>query len=256
MVLPEGFAEERFPGIGEAARADEWAGADLDPDGFLMLEAVEAALAKLRGPDDPSELHRSHGLLLYHAYHHWRCGKPLYLVTTETARKLVSPGEDAGVAEGAGWTPSLPAPSIYAQLPRYLFWAPRRGEEAPEAVDGLFVTSPEGGGLSVLLPAGIRDARPGLTVVALPPVDPREARLWVNLEARGSGEDFRSTLPGGELDELHSFENAGEVLKLVARLLRYMELHPGRVGDREEAAERSAPGEGPAPSRLPYRRIV
>jgi hypothetical protein len=86
----------------------------------------------------------------------------------------------------------------------------------------------------------------------------------------GGGEDFGTTLPGGELDGLYSLTASGEVLKLAARLFAYERAVPGAVekhlppsdghavtedGGADEGNGKGE-GRGPEPSRLPYRKVV
>jgi hypothetical protein len=118
-------------------------------------------------------------------------------------------------------------------------------------VDGLFWTLPPTGQLHLLLAAGLREDRPGLSVVPLPDAPFGEAGTWLDASVRERGSDFATTIPGGELTGLYSLTAAGEVLKLVARLFFFMERSPGSV----RPGERGPEGAVPAPSRLAYRRV-
>ena len=69
---------------------------------------------------------------------------------------------------------------------------------------------------------------------------------------REEGEDFRSDMPGAELEGLYEIRAAGELLKLLARAFRLAD------PDAEpETAPADPDGEatGPVPTRLPFRRI-
>lgn len=286
----EETARERFGSIRENAveRGEEAALAD--PGRFLALPRAAEILHEIRDPRAEPEKAHQHGVLLYHAFHFAEAGRPLFLLGTHAARYLVEsapspPGEDGRLGP--------PEPAGYLQLPRHLFWTRPAEDGPPEPVDGIFWSAPGGDRIAVLLAAGLREDRPGLSVVPLPAVPLSDAPTWLETRIRSGERDFESTLPGGELDRLYSLEAAGEVLKLLARLFRYLELfpdavtpHPGRSPDGEEAerepeeaagaepplAEQGtgaaesgpeeagalpqrAPGEGPPPSALPYRRI-
>jgi hypothetical protein len=133
-------------------------------------------------------------------------------------------------------------------------------------VDGFFWTAATDGTLHLLLAVGIREGRPGLAVVPVAEAPLSEAASWLAARVRAEGEDFRTTLPGGELEGLYSLTAAGEALKLAARLFAYEHAVPAAVekhmppSDGHDGAERHAEGEGadggPEPSRLPYRKVV
>jgi len=168
-----------------------------------------------------------------------------------------------------------PVDAAYVQLPRHLFWVGGGRDEDPaaalaEPVDGFFWTLGAEGLVHVLLATGMRDDRPGLAVVAVPEAPMAEAERWLVTDVRPDGDDFATTLPGGDLEGLYSFTAAGEVLKLLARLFVYEEAVPHAVQEREPdrggvASEVEVPGEiappppaheAPVPSRLPYKRVV
>lgn len=262
------FAEERLDRIEGDAQERGQEAALADPGRFLGLPAVAETLREIRDPQGDAQELQKHGVLLFHAFHFRRAGLPLYLLETHAVRYLVESGRGSA---GDGEPPPPPQPSSYVQLPRQLFWIRPSEEGPPEPVDGFFWSAPDGEHLSVLVAAGIRDDRPGLSVVPLPTVPLGEAGAWLDAEIREGGRDFESTLPGGELERLYSLEAAGEVLKLVARLFRYLERFPDAARDEAAAGESGPEGpapEGgedaagpprepsPAPSRLPYRRIT
>lgn len=240
--------EERSVAEELAGRIEEEAsarGADpSDPISFLTLGSVAEFVRRVEGPDTPAEARDSFALLLYHAVHFVRAGYPLYLLTTQAAHYLVEgvPGHDVEPVAEAG----------YLQLPQHLFWAEDGAPAAPESVDGIFWTVTPAGSLQTLIASGLRPDRPGFAVLALPQAPLAEAGDWLDAGVRPDGPDFESALPGGELDRLHAFRAAGEVLKFLARFFAYVRSVPGAV----EAGEAASEAEGPAASRLPYHRVV
>lgn len=250
------FADEQFDAI---ARELESRGIrTAEPAAFVMIRAAHEALEAIGGVATEAELAREHAVLLYHAFHFHRAGEPLYLLGIHAARYLVEVEADPKAA------PSPPEPAGYLQLPRHLFWAQPLEGRPPEAVDGLFWCTPGEDRLSVLLVVGMRGDRPGLSVVAVPPVPLADAALWATEKTRAAGDDFAGTLPGAELDRLYSLETAGEVLKLVARTFWYLEENPRMVRAEKgmgvwtepEGPEEPPSSEGPRPSSLRFRRIV
>ena len=234
------WARQRFGELSEHARAS---GVDLgDPARFPLLRAVLEMLDALHGPDPDAGRRHEHALLLYHAFHFWAGGERLFLLETPLVRNLI---EDPP----AEWAGEPPAPAGYVQLPQHLVWTDPEDGEPPESVDGFFWSAPPGRGeLSVLLAAGMREEREGFSVVPLLPAPLADAPEWPRALGRDEGGDFRSRMPGSELEGLYQVRTAGEVLKLVARTLSFLGDHPGR----EEV-----PGEGahPAPTGLPYRKV-
>ena len=246
LLMPkDDFPEERFPLIRQEA---EGRGGSVDtPDAFLLLSETAMALREIRGEDDPTEAVTQHGALLFEAFHFWEAGRPLYLLGTEVVRYLVDHGP--GPEE---WAPSLPGRAGYVQLPQHLFWAVSEEGEPPESLDGLFWSSPDGETVTLLVVMGMRKDRPGLAVVPLPTLPLGAAAAWASMAVRTEGEDFRSSLPGAELEDLYSIEAGGEAVKLAMRIFWYMDTFPERVMEGADA-----PGEGvPRASDLSYRRVV
>jgi hypothetical protein len=255
LIFPDSGAADRFVDdvTAQARRADADPG---QRQVFLSLPAVAAELRRLQ-PDEPRpEARVDYAMLLYHAFRFAEAGEPVLLVSEATVRRLVENEEAGGDADDAapGGTPAveLPAPAGYAQFPRNLFWIQSSPDVPAEAVDGFFWSLGGDGLLRVLLAAGLREDRPGLAVVPIPEAPWADASGWVGVRVRSDGDDFATTLPGGELEGLHSFAVAGEVLKLVARLFASMQ-----ASTDVAAAVTEAPLEGgePPPSTLPYRRI-
>jgi len=237
------WVEERFAAIEAEARSR---GSDLlDPSTFLLLAQVGVSLQDLR-PDDAEtspELFHTFGSFLFHAFHLLRGESPGLLLDLEpgAARYLV---EAQPTPEG--WDRSLPASAGYLRLPPHLFWTRPAGDSAPaEAVDGISwcMSAPASGhapegtdrasGLSLLVITGVRADRPGFSVLPLPMVSMADVGSWLGRKARpdGAGEDFQTTLPGGELGNLYSMETSGETLKLVARALGYAMTVPGAMSE-------------------------
>jgi len=124
-----------------------------------------------------------------------------------------------------------------------------------ESVDGLFWTRSTTGDLHVLLASGVRPDRPGLGVIPLPVAPSADAHRWLDSNLRDPGPDFELALPGADLDELYSFQTAGEPLKLLARFFALIEGGKGRVQDVDPTQD-SGGGTGPRPSTLAFKRVT
>jgi hypothetical protein len=252
-------AEETFREIEEEVEARE---ADAgDPDRFVLLAAVGRALRRVRAPGEDPERIRDHGLLLYHAYHAWKAGTPVHLLTTHVVRYLVEtapPEEAEGEVEEASGE-ETPGTAGYLQLPQHLVWMRPGGEATPESVDGVaWVREPEH--LRLLVTTGIRGDRSGFGVVPLPPAPRAERYRWLHETAREDGEEFESRMPGGELEGLYEVRTAGEVLKLTARALEYLARREASqegagTAEGEGVRDETGRGRGPAPSALPAVRV-
>ncbi len=259
MALPgRAFAEERFGLIREEAdrrRADVW-----DPGAFSMLEQTGRAIADIRIEDENPVLFVHYGVVLFHAFHFWSDGEPLYLLGSEAAHRVTRAEARGGPTD---WTFAAPSRAGYVQLPHYLFWArPETGGPA-ESLDGFFWVLTPARRLHLMVASGVRPDRPGLGVMPVPEISGEEAGRWVSAKARAEGDDFAGTLPGG--GELRSIETFGEVVKLAARLFRQLERGtlragaPAKSGDAGSgAAELPAPDaadRAPLASTLSWRRI-
>lgn len=238
-----GRASKLAQAAGEEAEAR---GADVhDLNGFLTLGAVEAFVREVSGAtDDPGALHRF-GPLAFHGVHFTASEEPVFVLSTHVARYLVE-----GVPEGA---PHPPRPAGYLQLPQHLFWT-RAAGEAPESIDGVFWTATPTGTLHALIVTGMRPDRPGLGAVPLPAAPVEDAARWLDFEARAEGGDFRTDMPGAEIDALYGVETAGEALKLLARFFAYVDATPEGLVERD--AVREPAGDGPTPSALPFIRVA
>jgi len=247
LLLPEGdFADRRFPLIRQEAEERE---ASLsDPERFALLSEAGAVLRAVRGETDDPRLVQQYGVLLFHAFHFWSEGLPLYHLETAAARYLVETGPATG-----GWAPTLPGRAGYVQLPQHLFLVPGPGESPVESLDGFFWSAPEEENVSLLIVMGIRKDRPGLSVVPLPSLPLPAAAEWASTQVRPSGRDFESSLPGSALEHLYGLEAGAEAVKLAMRVFWYLDTFPASVagGARGAVAE-----DQPQPSRLEARRIV
>jgi hypothetical protein len=217
-------------------------GADVSsPGAFLSLPPVAAFVQQLAGRDAPTEALHHYAMLAFHAVHFLAAGEPLYLLGAATARDLVERAPDGEAIP--------PVPAGYLQLPQHLFWVEGSETGAPESLDGLFWTDSGTGDLHVLAVVGVRPDRGGFGTMALPEAPLADAQIWMAAHVRKPGEDFASSLPGGDLDRLYAVETAGELLKLVARFFGY-------AAERPDALVKTAPAPGedalPRPSELPY----
>jgi len=230
------------------AVAEETAARGVDPAGlgaFVTLGAVGAFVNEIRAhDDDPTAVHR-YAALVYHALHFQREACPVYVLDAALARYLVE-------SEPAG-EPRTPTRSGYLQLPQHMFWVGASVEGgSPESLDGFFWTV-AADALHTLAVVGLRPGRPGFSVLPLPEAPLGDAEEWVSARGRTEGEDFRSDLPGRDLDGLYGVETAGEVLKLLARFFAYVDAVPEATLDHGAADGEAG---GPAPSGLPYSRVA
>jgi hypothetical protein len=122
----------------------------------------------------------------------------------------------------------------YLQLPRNLLWARIAEDAQPEAVDGIFWTMVGNGDALVppfaradlLVVLGVIPGRPGYSVIPLRAELTDPQGHWGDEQARTNSPDFANNLPGGELQQLHAIETAGEVWKLISRVFWYGAQHP------------------------------
>jgi hypothetical protein len=185
----------------------------------------------------------------------------MYVVHPAVARYLV---ESRPTLSDWEWT--LPHPSVYLQLPGNLFWASIATDAPPEPVDGFFVTECRGVDplgpafrqLEVLMVLGIHQSRAGFSVIPFATeTGPGIARVWAAAPGRDDGgRDFASVLPGGEMAGLYSVMTAEEVLKLLARVLWYVDRHPEELVFCGAPERRTTDRPGSVSlSRLPYHRV-
>ena len=248
-----------FPAM--AADAKQHGTDPLRQEAFGMLPAVGDAVRTLVPPEAPPEALEQYRALLYHGFNYWSQGRRTYLVHPAAARFLVE-----AQPRMQGWELTVPVPSLYVQLPHNLFWGSVSPEETPEPVDGFFLTAAAAMGprnqpfvrLEVLLVLGLRRDRAGFSVI---PFDteagPGIAASWAEDGSRESGSDFQNMLPGGELSGLYSVVTVGEVLKLLGRVLWYIDRFPADVSD--EITPVAPAADAPAAlrsSRTPYHLVT
>jgi hypothetical protein len=240
MAFPDpAEAEDLFRLMAEEAAARGVETGDFSR--FAMLGTVGSCIRELRGDEGPAAAVIEYASLVYHAFHFAGAGRRIDLLSTAAARRLVE-------ASPAGVVSEAPVRSGYLQLPQHLFWAALTPGDPPQSVDGLFWTLGTEGLLHVLVVLSLRPDR-GLLVVPLPAAPWRDRGSWLEATMREQGGDFSSSLPGADLDGLYALESAGEVLKLLARVLTILEASP------PPAVSPPTPGEGPTPTTLPYSRV-
>ncbi|MEJ2539210.1 MAG: hypothetical protein P8188_04460 [Gemmatimonadota bacterium] len=269
-LLPDpDFATRHFPGIRKEFRQHPVA--EDDPGAFALLETTRRALAELRDPDQGGHDHgTTHALLLFHAFHLHAAGLPHLLATVPVSRWAVeAEGVETGETSEASPETTVErglSSASYVQLPQHLFWSRDDDEDRPLSLDGFFWTV-RGDVLHVLGVGGLQGvAGQGFQVLPLPGVPRTDADVWLSQEMRDEGHDFRSEMPGAELEGLYELRTAGELLKLAARIDRFM----GRFPDGVEAVTSRAPGassgagdgppgpsvQGPPRSHLDYARLL
>lgn len=226
---------------GIAREVEERGMGDDDPGAFTLLARTRQALSELREPGEGDDGGHTHGILLFHAFHLRNAGETHFLVTVPVCRWAVE-GTGGGAREGDG----LPD-AAYVQLPQHLFWVRESLAERPLSLDGFFWTM-RGDALHLL---GVVDAQPGtggIRVLPLPAVPWAEREVWMAETMRDGGDDFRSEIPGSEIEGLYEIRTAGELLKLAARLDHFLARFPDRAVASDGTAEGAAG--------LPVRRLV
>lgn len=253
------YESEIFPAIAADAKLH---GSDpllLEP--FTLLPATGEAVRNFVPPDAPPEALEQYRALLYHAFNYWRLGRTTYLLHPSAARYLVE-----AQPRLEGWEMVVPRPSLYVQLPHNLFWGSVSPEVTPEPVDGMFVSSAPvraASGepflrLEVLMVLGLRRDRAGFSVI---PFDTEAgagiAAAWTEAGGRESGADFDNVLPGGEIEGLYSVLTVGEVLKLLGRVLWYIDSYPADVSAEitPDPVAEEVQSDALRPSRTPYRLV-
>ncbi|MDE0075187.1 MAG: hypothetical protein OXR82_12320 [Gammaproteobacteria bacterium] len=261
MALPgRAFAEERFELIRDEA---DRRGVDIwDPGAFSMLEQSRRAIGDIRVEDDNPVLFVQYGVILFHAFHFWSAGEHLYLLGNEAAHQVTRAGLRSGPND---WDFAAPSRAGYVQLPHYLFWARPEAGGPAEALDGFFWVLTPAHRLHLMVASGMRADRPGLGVMPVPEIPGEEASRWAAANVRERGDDFASTLPGGE--DLCSIETLGEVVKLAGRLFWQLERGSlragaptkggdGGSGPSERDADPATSSRAPLASTLPWRPII
>jgi hypothetical protein len=191
-------AESSFPRIAASLAAG---GHDpADRDAFLMDREVVTLLRDLRPEEGLGEAMDQMVALVHHAYLAWAAGGVTISVSREAAEELLAKRrEDADPKD---------VPAYYAQFPERMIWAAVIENEAPEPLDGVFVSRMPGGDLRVLGIFGLRPERAGFSAVEA--TGGRAERL-----AREDGSPlFDPTLPGGAAAGLRSIVGEAELLEL------------------------------------------
>ncbi len=276
LLLPDPeFPDRCFTAI---TREAEERGVDAcNPAAYLMLGAVQGALAELREEDAGPESAHDHAGILFFAYHFWRCDGTIVLARQSTLRELLAEGAgrrgDGGSGSGVGadsgarsvvveagggeadWEGDLGGRAGYVQLPQHFAWV-ESPDQPPESVDGFFWYGDDSGVLHLALVAGMRRDRPGCLVVSVPPQPLAAMSGWASGPAREGGGDFATSLPGAELDGLAGIRTPAEVFKLSALVLgRVARERPEPVASPAPATPGSEPGPNdsePRPTSLPF----
>jgi hypothetical protein len=192
-------AESSFPRIAASLAAG---GHDpADRDAFLMDREVVTLLRDLRPDEGLGEAMDQMVALVHHAYLVWAAGGVTMPIGREAAEELLGPA-----------APDVPepkdVPAYYAQFPERLIWARVVENEAPEPLDGTFVSRDPAGALRVLAIFGLRPDRAGFSAVEA--IGQRAEGL-----AREDGSPlFEPTLPGASAAGLHSIVGEEELLEL------------------------------------------
>lgn len=229
----EGFDEEGFAAIEREARDS---GADLDRrEEFVRSNTVADLLGRLVPEGFETGALDRYLEILFHAYHFWRAGRPIYAFEETVVRALVEEPPDLG-----DWSLTLPHAAQYLELPKNLFWAGVT-EGPPEPVEGLFVRVDRETAVDLMVVLGMWPDRPGFSAATL--VLPFDAPLTI--ENAGA---FRSPIPGADLAGLYSLGRGEEAVALLARLAWYIEVHPGLLREVEGSEEEGA-------TSLPHRRV-
>jgi hypothetical protein len=232
LVFTEADFESRvFPMI--RAEAEEQDVDSLRSERFGFLSTAADVIRSVTPEEAPPEALDQYRALLFHAYHFWDAGRRVYVLDTAVARYLVE-----AAPKMRDWSLTIPISSAYVQLPANLFWSSISPDTPPEPVDGFFITLGSTGDsleerlerLEILLVLGIHRARAGFSVIPLSTeVGVGVTELWAAEEREGG--DFANVLPGGEIAGLYSMLTTGEVLKLVGRILWYIDSYPEALVD-------------------------
>lgn len=192
------LAESSFPRIAASLAAGEHDPADRDA--FLMDREVITLLRDLRPDEGLGEAMDQMVALVHHAYLTWAAGGVTVPIGRETAEELLAAERPDGEPKDL--------PPYYAQFPERLVWASVVENEAPEPLDGVFVSRDPGELLRVLGIFGLRPDRPGFSAVEA--AGPRAPGL-----TREDGTAlFEPVLPGAAAAGLYSITGEEELLEL------------------------------------------
>ena len=219
-----------------------------DPGAFTMLDATGAAVDALRRAEDGAEQRHQLAIALFHAFHARRSGQRHLLVRTPVARWAVEVATTGGLPERDS---TVGPAATYVQLPQHLFWVREEEGDAPTSLDGWFWTEADDR-VVVMGVTGVHGPSGGFSVLPLPPLPRGDAEAWTSTAMREEGEDFRSSMPGAELEGLYELRTAGELLKLATRIARFA---ASAAGARVTGPSGS-PGPGaPEPSALNFQPL-
>jgi hypothetical protein len=226
------FTTERFPLLREQV---ELRGATTV--GELLALPAAGEMLRLLVPEGDGDEHRALiaqvAALLFHAFRYWLHGRKVYRFSENAVRAVIAESP-------APWTFRAPAPAGYVQLPRNLFWARPDEAAAAEPVDGFFWSNPEetegaaGTRFDVLLSLGVREGRPGLTVVPISLEQGSDPAMWADVQVRSDATDFANILPGGELQGYLALTTHAEALKLAVRLFRHIDRHTAHIVEHDD----------------------
>jgi hypothetical protein len=233
----------RDPRLSLAARGGAAAGVDATRrERFVFLSTAADAVREIVPPTRPPEMLEEYRALFYHAYNFWSFGRRLYAVEPAVARYLVE-------ARRAGGLDLRRAPPLaLPPAPRQPLLGQHRHRRAAGA----------GGRLLRHRLLRARPARrplrrrPGADGAGDPPAPRRLQRgplrdrggprhpAALDRAGAGGGARLRERPPGGEIAGLYSILTTAEALKLVARLLWYVQDHAEQVTEAAAAERRSA----------------
>jgi hypothetical protein len=196
-------AESSFPRIASSLAAG---GHDpADRDAFLMDREVVTLLRDLRPDEGLGEAMDQMVALVHHAYLAWAAGAVTITVGREAAEELLAKAPEEA--------DSKDLPAYYAQFPERMIWAAVVENEAPEPLDGIFVSQVPGGELRVLGIFGLRLDRAGFSAVEA------TGGRAEGLTREDGSPLFDPTLLGGAAAGLRSIVGEAELLELGWRTL-------------------------------------
>ncbi len=228
----ERFAQSDFPAIAEEARRSGRRTERVEE--FGLLPRVGILLQELAAPEAGAAALEFYLAALFHAFHFWRAGCPVYAFEESVIRLLVEAELNL-----EGWVPRAPHEAAYLELPHGLFWLSVAEDAPPEPAEGIFTRLDRGeqaeiaGAVDLLLVLGMRLDRPGFSAV------PLQAELE-EPQDEGGESLFRSEIPGAEAAGLYSLQRPAELLLLIRRALWYLD----RFGEASERVEGGGGAEG------------
>jgi hypothetical protein len=233
------FGEERYPEQDFPALADESDRRSMSTwryDHFTQLERVAALLDQVLPENAEPAAVDQYVRILYHCYHFWSAGCPVYAFEAPVLRSLIERPPDL-----REWPFRAPAPSLYVELPKNLFWAQVTESGPPEPVEGMFAAREAdrpGAEANILVVLGLRSDRPGFSVADLR-LDPGQARQL------DEPAEFESDIPGAEQAGLYSLQRYSEAATTALRTLWYLDAYPAsceamKAGAAREGLEHDA----------------